>query len=184
LKFKLKLNLRPTVSRPVCLVVRSPSGNRDQISFSLKFPLDSCRFCYFVVPSLTRGRTLHFLLGLARAITHWLESRRPHNYILLSHLRLPQPGGPGTRIYIPQEQGGPVIPPDTGFQFVASYDSQGCGGGILTRLHTGLTRVGVEVTLRPTVGQSVLVSGRHPGPATNFSFSLRFSLDSCGFVIL
>jgi hypothetical protein len=34
---------------------------------------------------------------------------------LRSHLRPPKPGGPGSRIYIPQEQGGPVIPPDTGF---------------------------------------------------------------------
>jgi hypothetical protein len=29
----------------------------------------------------------------------------------------PQPGGPGPRIYIPQEQGGSVIPPSTGFPF-------------------------------------------------------------------
>jgi hypothetical protein len=29
----------------------------------------------------------------------------------------PQPGGQGPRIYIPQEQGGPVIPPGTGFTF-------------------------------------------------------------------
>jgi hypothetical protein len=36
---------------------------------------------------------------------------------------------------------------------------------------------------RQSVGQSVLVSGTHLGPATNFSFSLKFSLDSCGFVI-
>jgi hypothetical protein len=28
-----------------------------------------------------------------------------------------QPGGPGPRIYIPQEQGGPVIPTGTGFPF-------------------------------------------------------------------
>jgi hypothetical protein len=28
-----------------------------------------------------------------------------------------QPAGPGPRIYIPQEQGGPVIPPGTGFPF-------------------------------------------------------------------
>jgi hypothetical protein len=28
-----------------------------------------------------------------------------------------KPGGPGPRIYIPQEQGGPVIPPGTGFPF-------------------------------------------------------------------
>jgi hypothetical protein len=28
---------------------------------------------------------------------------------------LPQSGGPGSRIYIPQEQGGSIIPPGTGF---------------------------------------------------------------------
>jgi hypothetical protein len=37
---------------------------------------------------------------------------------------------------------------------------------------------------RQSVGQSGLVSGAHLGPAANFSSSLRFSLDSCGFVIL
>jgi hypothetical protein len=37
---------------------------------------------------------------------------------------------------------------------------------------------------RKSVGQSVLVSGTHLGPVTNFSLSLKFSLDSCGFVIL
>jgi hypothetical protein len=43
----------------------------------------------------------------------------------------------------------------------------------------------VKVILdRWSVGQSVLVSGIHLGPATNFSFSLRFSLDSSRFVIL
>jgi hypothetical protein len=30
---------------------------------------------------------------------------------------LPQPGGAEPRIYIPQEQGGPVIPPGIGFPF-------------------------------------------------------------------
>jgi hypothetical protein len=42
----------------------------------------------------------------------------------------PQPGGPGPHIYIPQEQGGPVIT-----LFFASHDSQGYGGGIRTRPH-------------------------------------------------
>jgi hypothetical protein len=37
---------------------------------------------------------------------------------------------------------------------------------------------------RQSVGQSVLVSGVHLGPATNFSFSLKLYLDSCGFVIM
>jgi hypothetical protein len=37
---------------------------------------------------------------------------------------------------------------------------------------------------RQSVGQSVLVSGAHLGPVTNFSFALKFPVDSCGFVIL
>jgi hypothetical protein len=56
----------------------------------------------------------------------------------VSDSRLPQPGRPGPRIYIPQEQGGPVIPPGTGFPFVASYDSQGYGWSLRPRLHTGI----------------------------------------------
>jgi hypothetical protein len=38
-------------------------------------------------------------------------------YFTLPDSRLPQPGGPETRIYIPQEQGVPVITPGTGFPF-------------------------------------------------------------------
>jgi hypothetical protein len=37
---------------------------------------------------------------------------------------------------------------------------------------------------RQSVGQSVLVSGAHLGPATNFSFFLRFSFRQLRFVIL
>jgi hypothetical protein len=37
---------------------------------------------------------------------------------------------------------------------------------------------------RQSAGQSVLVSGAHLGPATNFSFFLKFPSGSCGFVIL
>jgi hypothetical protein len=38
-------------------------------------------------------------------------------YFTVSDSRLPQPGRTGPRIYIAQEQGGPVIPPCTGFPF-------------------------------------------------------------------
>jgi hypothetical protein len=37
---------------------------------------------------------------------------------------------------------------------------------------------------RQSVGQSVLVSGAHLGPVTDFSFSLKFPLVICDFVIL
>jgi hypothetical protein len=41
----------------------------------------------------------------------------PWPYFSVSDLILPQPGGPGHRMYISQEQSGPVIPPGTGFPF-------------------------------------------------------------------
>jgi hypothetical protein len=89
-------------------------------------------------------------LGLARAVTLGSKSCRSHDHILLFHLRLTQLGGPGPRIYIAQEQGGPVIPLGTGFPFVASYGSQGYGGGILTRLHTESRIKETVVTLDAT----------------------------------
>jgi hypothetical protein len=67
--------------------------------------------CFFMQGALSDKRT-----GLHSAvhITHWSESQMTHNHILLSHLSLNS-------------------------LFVASYDSQGYSGGILTRLHTGLS---------------------------------------------
>jgi hypothetical protein len=71
-------------------------------------------------------------------------------------MRLPQLGGPDPCIYILREQGGPVIPMGNGCPFVASYNLQDYGGGILTRLHTVLQLPRQSrVTLRLTVGQLV-----------------------------
>jgi hypothetical protein len=75
---------------------------------------------FMCAPSLTRGwicnLLVQLLLGHARSVTLRSKSRRTHDHILLSHLRLPQPGGPGPRIYIPQEQGGPVMNLGTGLE--------------------------------------------------------------------
>jgi hypothetical protein len=49
--------------------------------------------------------------------------------------------------YIPQEQGGPVILQPLDSLFVASYDSQGLGRCIRTRLHKGYW---TQFLLRPT----------------------------------
>jgi hypothetical protein len=142
---EVEVNLRLIESRPVCLGVRRPSGTRDQFFFLLGIFFRQLRVCYFVVPSLTRGRVCNSLYNcfwaFARAVTLRAKSRRTHGNILLSHLRLPQPGGPGPRIYIPQEQGGPVIPPDTGFPFCRLLRLTGLRWSILTRLHTGKNEI-------------------------------------------
>jgi hypothetical protein len=83
---EIYVTLRLTVSQPVCLGIEYPCGTCDQILFPV---------------------------GMLLSCIYW--ALRTRNHILLPHLRLPQPGRPGSRIYIPQEQGGPVIPPSTGF---------------------------------------------------------------------
>jgi hypothetical protein len=77
---------------------------------------DSCGFVD-VRRSMTRERVcrLKLLPVLASAVT--LGSKYSLPYFTVSDSRRPQPGGSGPRIYIPQEQGGPVIPADTGFLF-------------------------------------------------------------------
>jgi hypothetical protein len=60
----------------------------------------------------------------------------------VSDSRLPQLGRPGPRIYIPQEQGGPVIPPGTGSLSIAFYISQRYGGSIRPRPHMGESWLG------------------------------------------
>jgi hypothetical protein len=82
------------------------------------------------------------------------KSRITRDHILLSHLRL------------------------MGSLFVASYDSQGYCGGIPTCLQS-------QSYLTTNVSPPVCPGVRPPsGPVINFSFSLTFSLGSCGFVVL
>jgi hypothetical protein len=80
---------------------------------------------------------LQLLLTLASAVILGPESHGIHDHILLSQdSRLGQPGGPGPRIYIPRNRVAQLYPQALGSLFVASYVSQGYGGGIPTRLQT------------------------------------------------
>jgi hypothetical protein len=94
--------LRSMISRPVCLGVKHPSGAQD----------------YQTVASLLMWDTLSDeSSGLSFAIAAGPSPAGLKTIFTVSGSRLPQPGGPGPRIYIRQEQRGPVIPPGTGFPF-------------------------------------------------------------------
>jgi hypothetical protein len=91
---------------------------RDQFFFLLEIFLRQLQVFYFMAPALTRGLVCNLLLLLGLASEDPLESESlgTQVHILLSQFfRFPQPGGQGPRIYIPQGQGGPVIPTSTGF---------------------------------------------------------------------
>jgi hypothetical protein len=92
------------------------------------------RVCWCGAPSLTRSRacSFQFLLGITSAAFLRSESHGTHEHILLSlFLRLPQPGGPGSCIYFPQEQGSPVIPPGHWVYWIHQSESEsGSGSGL------------------------------------------------------
>jgi hypothetical protein len=65
-----------------------------------------------------RDCSLQLLQALTIAVILWSESLRTRDHILLfSNLRVPEPGGPDLRIYVPMEQGDPVILSDTGLRW-------------------------------------------------------------------
>jgi hypothetical protein len=78
------------------------------------FQLHTCGCSPYAKTPLTRGWVCRFTIA---AGSRQRIPRDSWSHFTVSHSRLPQLGGPGPRIYIPQEQGGPVIPPSIGFSF-------------------------------------------------------------------
>jgi hypothetical protein len=131
-ELEVEVKLRPTVSRPVCLGVRHPSGTRDQFFFLLEIFFRQSRVCYLEAPSLTRGRGCNLLLLLVLASAVPRDSRP---YFLVPILETPSTGLPGSRIYILQEQGGPDKPPGTGFELNCCWPSIVRPQNVLHRKH-------------------------------------------------
>jgi hypothetical protein len=93
----LSLILPPTISRPVCLGIKHPSGAYDQILITVRH----LRVCWSGAFSLTRGRIcrLQLVLDLASAVILGSESlgTRDPRLFTVSDSRLPFLSPPTTR---------------------------------------------------------------------------------------
>jgi hypothetical protein len=124
----------------------------DQIFISVR----QLRVCWCGAFSLTRERVcrLQLLLDLANAVILGSESRGNRDHILLSQIRdSPNLEGQVPVFISPRNRVAQLYPQALGSLFVASYDSQGYGGGIRTRLHAGslktlLTGLGYNTSAR------------------------------------
>jgi hypothetical protein len=77
------------------------------------------------------------LLVLASAVILGSESLGTHDHILLSQIRgSPNLEGQVPVFISPRNRVAQLYPRALGSLFIASYDSQGYGGGIRPRLHT------------------------------------------------
>jgi hypothetical protein len=94
-------------------------------------------------------------------------------------MRLLQLGGPAPRIYVPQEQGGPVIPPDSGFPFrrvlrLTELRWRYCNPPPHWKTLKFWAEIKVEVKLRPIVCRPVQLGVKHAsGTRDQFFFLLE-----------
>jgi hypothetical protein len=122
----VRIHMRPTVSRPVRLGVGPPLGPMTRF-YTFFSPTSSCR-----APSLTRGRVC-----ILQCTSLTSQSREGPYYCLIRDFSNLVGHVP---IFIsPRNRVAQLYPQTLGHLFIASYDSHGYGGGIVTALHTGIT---------------------------------------------
>jgi hypothetical protein len=115
--------LQLMVSWPVYLGVKPHHGPKTR----LWLLSDSCGFVHVGCPLWQEDGSIVYICcwPLPVQSVSGLSPMGLVPYFTVSDLRWPQPGGPGPHIYIPQEWGGPIIPPSTGFttsaMLIATY---------------------------------------------------------------
>jgi hypothetical protein len=110
------------------------SGAQGQILITVR----QLRVCWCGAPSLTRERVcrLQLLLVLTSAVILGSESRGTHDHILLSQIRDSSNLEDQVPVFIsPRNRLAQLYSQTLDSRFLASYYSQGYGGGIRTRLH-------------------------------------------------
>jgi hypothetical protein len=113
-KFRVRVTLRLMVNRPVCHGVKSHLGPKTRFLLLS----DSCRFVE-VGPLSDERMGLWFRIAAVSSQHSHPQARVPRDPwpYFVSDSILPEQGGPGPRIYIPQEESGPIITTSNGFHF-------------------------------------------------------------------
>jgi hypothetical protein len=100
---------------------------------------------------------LRLLLVLASAVILRFESCRTHDHILLSKIRdSPNLEAQVTVFISPRNRVARLYPQALSSFFVASYDSQGYGGGIWPHLHMGLPFITVTYVTTANSSSTIL----------------------------
>jgi hypothetical protein len=164
--------------------------NRQSVGFEIF--LRQLWVCYFVVPTLTRGRVCNLLYNCFSTLPE--QSRlgwSPAELTAIYYCHIWDSPNLEDQVSIfisPRNRFAQLYPLGPGFHSCHLLRFAGLRWRHSNRLHTSLRQLSKSKSKShynwQSVGQSVLVSGAHLGPTTNFSFSLRFSLDSFRFVIL
>jgi hypothetical protein len=119
-RVRVRVTLRLTFYLQSVRLGDKPLDTHDQ---NFYFPTEHLRL-YFLCNILSEERMgLSFAIAPNTRQRSHSQVRVPRDswlHFTVSDPKLPEPGEPGPHIYIPQEQGGPVIPPRTGYLFVAS----------------------------------------------------------------
>jgi hypothetical protein len=101
---------------------------------------------------------LQLLLAVASAVILGFESRVTHDHILLTEIRdSPNLEGQVQVFIFPRNRVTRLYPQTLGSLFIASYYSQGYGGGIPNRLHASQSQSHIASDSQ-SVSQSALVS--------------------------
>jgi hypothetical protein len=122
----VEVNLRPTVSRPVCLGVRHPFETRENVFFLIEIFFRQLRVCYFVAPSVTRGRVCNLLYNCFWALPEQSHlGRSPAELTAIFYCLIWDPPNlegqvPVFSLY-PPGTGWPSYTPGTGFPFCSLF---------------------------------------------------------------